>query len=193
VAWGLTNFGFLLWLPTNLRAIGLDAATASMLLARSAVYALPGIAVVIWLYHYWSSVRALVSFIGLTTAALLSFFVMGWLGIRSQPAMLAATVALLISASGVIAMLIPYAAEIYPVQLRGTGSGAVAAASKFGGIVGALAGVLAFFENMTLAALLIALPMAVSGVMLLRSGIDTRGRRLEEIQDSMRASTVPPT
>ena len=33
----------------------------------------------------------------------------------------------MVSVSGVIAMLIPYAAEIYPVHLRGTGSGVVAA------------------------------------------------------------------
>ena len=33
---------------------------------------------------------------------------------------------------------------------------------------------------------LIALPMAISGVMLLRSGIETRGHGLEEIQDALR-------
>jgi putative MFS transporter len=186
VAWGLANFGFLLWLPTNLRALGLDAATASLLLAKSALFSLPGIAVVIWMYHRWSSIKALVAFIGLTTAALLAFFTMGLIGLHSQSAMLLATIALLVSASGVIAMLIPYAAEIYPVHLRGTGSGAVAAASKFGGIVGALAGVLGLFENMTWSALVIAVPMALSALMLLRSGIDTRGRRLEDIQADMR-------
>ncbi len=186
-SWGLANFGFLLWLPTNLRAMGLDSETASALLARSALLALPGIAVVVWLYHRWSSIRALVAFIALTCAALLAFFAMGLLGVHSEGAMIAATVALLVSASGVIAMLIPYAAEIYPVHLRGTGSGAVAASSKFGGILGALGGVFGLFGNMTWSALLIAVPMAASAVMLLRAGIDTRGRRLEDIQAAMAA------
>ena len=45
--------------------LGVDAAAASRLLAWSAVLALPGIAVVVWLYHRWSSVRALVLFIAL--------------------------------------------------------------------------------------------------------------------------------
>jgi len=36
-----------------------------------------------------------------------------------------------------------------------------------------------------LVALLIAVPMAVSGVMLLRAGIETRGHGLEEIQDAL--------
>lgn len=192
IAWGLANFGFLLWLPTNLRAMGLDAGTATALLARSAILAMPGIGVVIWLYHCWSSIKALVSFIALTCASLLAFFVMGLVGMHSQLAMVTATAALLVSSSGVIAMLIPYAAEIYPVHLRGTGSGAIAACSKFGGILGALCGVFGLFGNLTVSALLIALPMAVSAAMLLRSGIDTRGRRLEEIQAAMASKKSSP-
>ena len=93
--------------------------------------------------------------------------------------------ALLISVSGVIAMLIPYATEIYPVHLRGTGAGVIAASSKFGGILGAGLGVVGFFSNFALSAMVIAVPMAVSAVMLLRSGIETRGHGLEEIQDAL--------
>ncbi len=59
--------------------------------------------------------------------------------------MIAITALLLFSASGVIAMLIPYAAEIYPGDQRGTGSGVVAASSKVGGILGAAGGVLGIF------------------------------------------------
>ncbi len=186
LGWGLANFGFLLWLPTNLRGMGMDAGTASALLARSAFYALPGIGVVIWLYHRWSSIKALVLFIAFTAGSLLAFFVLGMADIHSETAMIGATAALLVSSSGVIAMLIPYAAEIYPVRLRATGSGLIAASSKFGGILGAACGVMGMFENLALSALLIAIPMVVSAVMLIRSGIDTRGRRLEEIQDEMR-------
>lgn len=184
-AWGLVNFGVLLWLPVNLAQLGVDAAAASALLAKSAVYALPGIAVVVWLYHRWSSYRALVLFIALTTTALLGFAALALAGVRSEPATVVATAALLVSVSGVIAMLVPYAAEIYPVELRGTGSGVVAASSKFGGIVGAGLGVLGFFTHFAGSALLIAVPMAVSGVMLLRSGVETRGESLEAIQAAL--------
>lgn len=185
LAWGLANFGFLLWLPVNLRELGIDPQAASALLAKSAIYALPGIALVIWLYHRWSSVRSLVLFIGLTTLALLAFAAMGALQLRSEWLTVATTAALLVSISGVIAMLIPYAAEIYPVHLRGTGSGVVAASSKFGGILGAGLGVLGFFDHFAWSALLIAVPMAISGVLLLRSGIETRGHGLEDIQEAL--------
>jgi putative MFS transporter len=183
IAWGLANFGFLLWLPMNLRAMGMDAATASALLARSAFFALPGILLVIWLYHRWSSVKTLVAFIALSGASLLGFFLLGYLGIGSRSAMVLATVALLVSASGVIATLIPYASEIYPVHLRATGAGMIAASSKLGGILGAGLGVVGLFANVALSALAIAAPMLLAALLLARKGIDTRGRRLEEIQD----------
>jgi putative MFS transporter len=185
LAWGLANFGFLLWLPVNLTQLGVDPKAASTLLAKSALYALPGIALVIWLYHSWSSFKSLVVFIGFTTLSLLAFFAMGALQLRSEALTVVATAALLISISGVIAMLIPYAAEIYPVHLRGTGSGVIAASSKFGGILGAGLGVLGFFGHFAWSALLIAVPMALSGVMLLRSGIETRGHGLEDIQEAL--------
>lgn len=189
VAWGLANFGFLLWLPLNLVRLGIDAAASSTLLARSALLALPGIAVVVWLYHRWSSVRALVLFTGCTALALSVFVAMDLLDLRSGALTVAATAALLVSVSGVIAMLIPYATEIYPVHLRGTGSGVIAASSKFGGILGAALGVLGLFEHLALAASLIAALMAAAGALLLRSGIETRGLGLEAIQRALANKT----
>jgi putative MFS transporter len=187
VAWGLVNFGFLLWLPVNLGRMGMDAGAASGLIARSALLALPGVLLVIALYHRWSSIRSLVLFIVLTSLTLLAFFAMGIAQVRSTTAIVAATALLLVSASGVIATLIPYASEIYPVHLRGTGAGIIAASSKFGGILGALFGVMGLFGHFALSALLIAIPMLASALMLWRSGIETRGRRLEEIEVSLLA------
>jgi MFS transporter, putative metabolite:H+ symporter len=141
------NFGFLLWLPSNLAALGVDAGTASALLAKSALYALPGIALVIWLYHRWSSFRTLIVFIAMTALVLVGFAALAALELRSTALTTLSTAALLIAVSGVIAMLIPYAAEIYPVHLRSTGSGVIAASSKFGGILGAGIALLGFFDE----------------------------------------------
>jgi putative MFS transporter len=79
------------------------------------------------------------------------------------------------------------------VHLRATGSGIIAASSKLGGILGAAFGVLGVFGNLSLAALLIAVPMLISAVLLLKSGIDTRGQRLEDIQKAVARKRVAVT
>jgi len=81
--------------------------------------------------------------------------------------------------------MLPYSAEIYPVHLRGTGSGLIAASSKAGGILGAALGVLGLFGHFALSALLIALSMAAAGWLLARHGVETRGHALEAIQRTL--------
>jgi len=184
VAWGLVNFGFMLWLPTNLGEMGL-AGQASAIITKSAFFALPGVALVIWLYHSWSSIKTLLLFILLTALALLSFCIFDWLDSRSVTLLSVSIALLLVSSSGVIAMLIPYAAEIYPVHLRGTGSGIVAASSKFGGILGALLGVLGLFDQMALSGLVIMAALVSAAFLLQRHGIDTRGIRLEDMHAAL--------
>lgn len=185
LAWGLVNFGFVLWLPANLHRLGLDASAAGALMARSALLAIPGIGVVVWLYQRWSSFKTLVLFVALAVLALFAFAAIEVMDLRAQSFTIAATVLLLVAISGVIATMIPYAAEIYPVHLRGTGSGLIAAGSKAGGILGALLGVAGVFDSFLVSALVIAVPMAAAGVMLWRGGVETRGRELESIQRTL--------
>jgi putative MFS transporter len=182
LAWGLVNFGFVLWLPANLRRLGLDASASGALMAQSALLAIPGIVLVVWLYQRWSSFKSLVLFVALTVLALFAFAAIEVTGLRAQSFTIAATVLLLVAISGVIATMIPYAAEIYPVHLRGTGSGLVAAGSKAGGILGAVLGVAGVFDSFLASALVIAAPMTIAGLMLWRSGVETRGVELESIQ-----------
>jgi len=191
MAWGLVSFGFVLWLPLNLVTLGVDAGATSALLARSAVFAVPGMIPVIWLYHRWSTIRSLLLFIGLTALSLLAFAAIAWLGLHSLTATTLASAALLVSSSSVIAMLIPYATEIYPVHARGTGAGAIAAGSKFGGILGAALGVAGLFEHLALSAIALALPLLASILVLARHGPETRGRSLEAIQRSLDGPRAP--
>jgi putative MFS transporter len=183
VAWGLVNWGFLYWLPTILRDdLHLDGRIANHLLANSALFAVPGAVLVAWLYGFWSSKKTMVLF-AIGTAVVLGAFATFKPG--DNPAWFSLlTVLLLIGLSGMISMLSPYSAELYPTKLRATGTGISASSSKAGGIVGpsAVACILSAFPGLAIAAGTLAAPLLVAAVALWVNGRETSGKGLEEIQ-----------
>lgn len=182
VAWGLVNWGFLTWLPTILQDyLHLDGRIANRLLAKSALIAVPGCAVVALLYGFWSSKRTMVLF-AVGTAAVLGGFAV-FKGGDSQTLFSLLTVLLLIGLSGMIAMLSPYSVELYPTTFRATGGGVTASSSKVGGVVGPsmVAFILTAFPGLLVPALTLAVPLLLAAVTLWINGRETSGRRLEEI------------
>jgi len=185
LAWGLVNWGFLTWLPTILRDyLHLDGQMANRLLARSALFAAPGCALVAWLYGFWSSKKTMVLFAVITAAVLGAFATFKPGG---SPALLGLLIVLLlIGLSGMIAMLSPYSAELYPTKLRATGTGVTASSSKVGGVVGptAVACILSAFPGLAIPSVALALPLLAAAAALWVNGRETSGKGLEEIQES---------
>jgi putative MFS transporter len=183
VSWGLVNWGFLNWLPTILRDdLHLDGQVANHLLAKSALFAVPGAGLVAWLYGFWSSKKTMVLFALITTVVLCVFATFKTGG---SPALFSVlTVLLLIGLSGMISMLSPYSAELYPTKLRATGTGISASSSKAGGIVGppAVALILSRFPGLAIPAVALAVPLLLAAIALWVNGRETSGRGLEEIQ-----------
>jgi putative MFS transporter len=73
---------------------------------------------------------------------------------------------------------------VFPTRLRGTGSGLSAGSTKLGGLFGGVAtvtGLIAVAGGVTRPVLLVSIPMAAAAVIVWRYGIETRGRRLEEL------------
>jgi putative MFS transporter len=183
VGWGLVNWGFLSWLPSILRDnLHLDGQIANRLLAKSALFAAPGCVLVAWLYGFWSSKKTMVLF-ALMAAAVLVGFAM-FKSSDSPRYFCLLTVLLLVGLSGMIAMLTPYSAELYPTKLRATGTGISASSSKAGGVVGppAVAFILSAFPGLGVPALSLAVPLVAAAVALWFNGRETTGKRLEEIQ-----------
>ena len=183
LAWGLVNWGFLYWLPTILREyLHFDSQFANHLLAKSALFAVPGALVVAWLYGFWSSKKTMVLFAVGTAVVLVAFatFKPG-----DSPMLFSVlTVLLLVGLSGMVAMLSPYSAELYPTKLRATGTGITASSSKSGGVVGppAVGFILSAFPGLVIPAVSLAIPLVLAAVALWYNGRETSGKRLEEIQ-----------
>jgi putative MFS transporter len=88
------------------------------------------------------------------------------------------------------AMLSPYSPEVYPTRLRSTGSGVAAGSGKFGGILGQGATVAHLAPELAMSSLIVAAPVLLSVAILAAVGIETRGRRLEDIQATNLATSV---
>jgi putative MFS transporter len=181
LAWGLVNYGFLLWLPANLRAQGFSVAGSDSLLMQSALLSLPTTAVAAWLYQRWSTKWTLILLSAITAAGLagISLLRQGFPLIDANPVALIAM--LMIGSGGVIAVILPYSAESYPLHVRGRATGLVAGSSKVGGIAAQCVSMAAIVPGLATAALILALPVVISAVLVQRFGAETRGRRLEEL------------
>jgi putative MFS transporter len=180
VGWGMANFGFMLWMPANLREAGLSIEVSNAVLTKSALLAVPGVLAVTWLYYAWSSKKTLVVFSALTAVSLMSFAVIES-GVSSTLVLTILLVTLLVATSGVIAVLLPYSAEIYPLEVRATGAGLVAGSSKLGGIVGSGISVWSLITGFTAGGIVAAVPITAAALILGLTAVETRGRRLEEI------------
>lgn len=180
LAWGLVNFGFLVWMPLHVAKSG--AGDVTPILAKAALFSIPGSILVSWLYGHWSSRGTLICAAAMEAAVLAAFAARGDVIIRHTTLFTALVVGLLISMWATISVLGPYSAEVYPTRARSAGAGIAAGASKLGGVV-ALAIAVASIAPPSLAgaALLGAVPAALAALALVAVGVETSGRRLEEI------------
>jgi putative MFS transporter len=187
IAWGLVQWGFVLMLPTIMQGyLQLDSKIANLLLAKSALIAVPGCFVVSWLYGFWSSKRTLVLFAVGTCAVLVGFSTIKGGADFDKTLFSALTVMLLVGLSGMISMLPPYGVELYPTKLRATGGGWTAASTKFGGVIGpSIVGViLTGFPGFMVPALAFAAPLLLAAITLGINGRETSRRTLEEIHQA---------
>jgi putative MFS transporter len=182
LAWGLVNFGVLLWLPGSLMAAGRSVELASKLIARSTLIAVPTIGITTYLYTVWSTKRVLVLAIGITTLGLLATLfrnahALSWL---SNP--LVSVSLLVVGTSAVISILLPYTSESFPVRLRGRAAGWIAGCSKIGGVMAQGLALLALVPAFALAAGAIAIPTIGSLLLVAIFGHETRGLDLRELE-----------
>jgi putative MFS transporter len=178
-AWGLVNFGLLLWLPADLRARGYSVAGSNELLFYSSLLALPTTMLVAWFYSRCSTKWTLVFLTVLTAFGLLGVSLLdSSFGIFRAHLLLVFSV-LMVGVNGIIAVLLPYTAENYPVLVRGRATGMVAGSSKFGGLAANALTMAALVPGLVIAAFALTFPIALSAGLVARYGKETRNKQLE--------------
>ena len=179
---GFVEFGFELWIPSNLQHLGYSQGDSFGILRNAALIGFPLNFVIAWMYGFWSSKRTIVLLTLITAASMLGFIFTGK-SIVEHPVLLYILLIVPIwGISSLISVLSAYAAEIYPTSIRSRGSGVIAGFSKFGGVFVIALVVLAIAPpSIAATALIGAVPLIVAAIAITFFGVETRKRQLEEI------------
>ena len=187
IAWGLINFGLLLWLPADLVSKGYSVEVSSKLLAASALIAFPTVFLAAFLYSRWSTKWSLVAMIGVTLLGLIGVM---WLELNGSGSPVLPVALLIVGSNGIIAMVLPYAAESFPLKVRGRATGFVAACTKGGGVLAQALSIVALVPPMGIAAAIIVVPTAAALGLVAWFGRETRGGDLRQLDEAMDESLV---
>jgi putative MFS transporter len=178
LCWGLINFGLLLWLPGDLQEKGYSVTVASTLLAKSALISFPTVFLCAFLYSRWSTKWSLVTMIAITMVGL---GLVVHLEVAGHGSPVLPVSLLIVGSNGILAILLPYAAESFPLNVRGRATGWVAACTKAGGVGAQGLAITALVPSMGSAAIAIMLPTTLALALIARFGRETRGTDLRDL------------
>lgn len=185
---GFVQFGFQLWIPSNLQHLGYSQADSFGILRNAALIGFPLNFLVAWMYGFWSSKRTIILLTLLTAASLIGFIVAGSSIVQHPVWLYILLIVPIWGISSLISILSAYAAEIYPTSIRSRGSGVIAGFSKFGGVlVIALVVVAIAPPSIGITALIGAVPLIIAAIAIGFFGVETRKRLLEEITEEQLA------
>ena len=183
ICFSLINFGLLLWLPADLIAKGYSVGLSSKLLAESALIAFPTVFIVAYLYSRWSTKWSVVAALVVTLAGLIGVLRLELTG-DGTPVFPVAL--LIIGTNALIAMLLPYAAESFPLRIRGRTTGIVAACTKAGGMFAQLLAILALIPPLSAVSIVIMIPTITALILVAWFGKESRGRDLRDLDPDAR-------
>jgi len=178
ICFSLINFGLLLWLPADLIAKGYSVGLTGKLLAESALIAFPTVFVVAYLYSRWSTKWSLTGSLAVTLAGLAGVL---WLEVGGEVGPVFPVALLIIGTNALIAMLLPYAAESFPLRIRGRTTGTVAACTKAGGMIAQLLAMFTLVPPLSAVSIGIMVPTVAALILVAWFGKETRGRDLRDL------------
>lgn len=178
LCWGLINFGLLLWLPGDLQEKGYSVTVASTLLTKSALISFPTVFLCALLYSRWSTKWSLVA---MTAITILGLGLVLHLELAQHGSPVLPVALLIVGSNGILAILLPYAAESFPLHVRGRATGWVAACTKAGGVGAQALAITALRPGMGVSAALIMVPTAIALALIAWFGRETRGSDLRDL------------
>lgn len=183
---GLMSYGFTLWVPTNLQHLGYTAVNSDYVVRNAALIGLPLTALTAWMYGMWGSRKTIITVSAVTGLTLLGFVFAGDRLAHDQTLLSLLLVVPLSGVSSVVAVVLSYAAEVYPTLVRSRATGFAAGMTKAGGVlILALTVAAATVPSLATTALMGSVPLLLAAVAFLWIGPETKSRRLEDITEQL--------
>jgi len=151
---------------------------SSKLLAESALIAFPTVFLAAFIYSRWSTKWSLVTMIVVTVLGLLGVLHLETSG-GGSPVLPVAL--LIVGTNGIVAIVLPYTAESFPLKVRGRATGWVAACTKAGGLFAQALTISGILLSMGLSAGLIMIPTVLALALVAWFGRETRGTDLRDL------------
>lgn len=185
---GVVTYGFQLWIPTNLTALGFRGVTSSSVLRDSALLGLPVTLAFAAIYALWSARGTIIVLTVLTVAALIAFALAGNTIARHSTELHLLLAVPTATINALLAAVLAYATEAAPTAFRARGAGLAAGLSKAGGVaVTALVAASVAPPSIRDTALLPIAPLVLGAVAVGLVGHETRRRTLEETSSVLAA------
>lgn len=185
VGLGLIQYGFQLWIPTNLQHLGYTAVNSDYIVRNAAAIGLIPVLIATVAYGFWSTRKTIFVSFGLLGLALVGFVVAGDSLAHHHGVLTALLVIPLAGTSLLGAIAMVYASEVYPTRIRSRGAGVAAGATKAGGVlIIALVVAAAATPSIALTAIIGVVPLVIGLLIFGWVGRETRNRRLEEISEA---------
>lgn len=182
-AFGFFTFGFLTWLPTVLKEAGFDESGIHLHATVMDLFAIPSALLTSYLFLRWSTKRTLVLYPALAGTAMLALSALVAAGMLTSASLLVVGGTVFAFGTVLLGIFGPYSSEVYPTEIRGTGSGWATGMSRFGALTAIPVGALVLGSGLPLFAhqIVFGLPLLVAAAIMAAFGIETRGRRLEDL------------
>lgn len=183
---GFFEFAFIIWLPTTLKNLGYSDAQSINYPMLINFFAIPSVFLALYLLRKGGSKLVLTLYP--LVAGVFMLILGGFLPqIASQPVLLVLVGGVIFFfGTTLLGIFPPYSSEVYPTEVRGTGSGWSAGLTRIGSFIGPLVGgvLLNIGVSAQIELMLFGLPLLIGALVMWLYGVQTHNQSLERISPS---------
>jgi putative MFS transporter len=183
---GFFEFAFIIWLPTTLKNLGYSDAQSINYPMLINFFAIPSVFVALYLLRKGGSKLVLTLYP--LVAGVFMLILGGFLPqIAAQPVLLVLVGGVIFFfGTTLLGIFPPYSAEVYPTEVRGTGSGWSAGFTRIGSFIGPLFGgvLLSLGVSAQVELVIFGAPLLIGALVMLLYGVQTHNQSLEQISPS---------